>query len=235
MEIKTKKLTKTVPLGNGTKLTILHDISLTIETGEIFGITGVSGSGKTTLLTLLAGLDRPTRGRVTWNKQDLNRMTENERAKLRLGNAGFIFQNFELLSSYTALENVLMPLELTGAQKAQHWAQKCLKEVGLEHRLTHYPNQLSGGEQQRVAIARAFAISPKVLFADEPTASLDQKTSHHVIELLTHYHKQYNTTIIFVTHDENLSKICHRRAHLQGGKFLVMHQHTVKSNGLRGC
>jgi len=219
MEIQTKSLTKIVPLGNGTNLTILHDISIKIDAGEIFGIMGVSGSGKTTLLTLLAGLDLPTKGKIYWGKEHLNELNENERAKLRLGSAGFIFQNFELLPSYTALENVLLPLELTRTENALEIAKQCLKEVGLGKRLSHYPKQLSGGEQQRVAIARAFATQPKVFFADEPTASLDQNTSKLVIEFLTEYHRQYKPTMIFVTHDEELSEICHRRIYLRGGKI----------------
>lgn len=220
MKIHTQHLTKKVPLQTGETLTILEDISLSIDSGELLGILGVSGSGKSTLLGLLAGLDLPTEGQVFWNQVSLQRLDEDRRAALRLHNMGFIFQNFELINSYTALENVLLPLELAGKMDAYVLAVKHLQEVGLRDRLDHYPNQLSGGEQQRVAIARAFSIQPKILFADEPTGNLDQKTSQNIIALLIELNKKYKTTIVCVTHDPDLSKVCSRAYHLSGGRLV---------------
>lgn len=219
MQIRAEHLTKIVPLKSGESLTILQDISLIIETGEIVGILGVSGSGKSTLLGLLAGLDIPTEGQIFWDMARIDTLNEDERAALRLNSAGFIFQNFELLSSYTALENVLLPLELTGNSKAMELALEHLDAVGLIDRLNHYPAQLSGGEQQRVAIARAFAIRPRVLFADEPTGSLDQRTSDQVITLLSELNEKYHTTLICVTHDPALNEIASRSMHISFGKL----------------
>jgi putative ABC transport system ATP-binding protein len=220
MKIHTEHLSKRVSLQTGESLTILEDISLSIDSGEMLGILGVSGSGKSTLLGLLAGLDLPTEGQVFWNQVSLQRLDEDRRAALRLHNMGFIFQNFELINSYTALENVLLPLELAGKKDAYDLAAKHLHEVGLKDRLAHYPNQLSGGEQQRVAIARAFSIQPKILFADEPTGNLDQKTSQNIIALLMDLNKKYKATIVCVTHDPDLSKVCTRAYHLSGGRLL---------------
>ncbi len=219
MKIRAEHLTKTVSLPMAKTLTILQDVSLNIDTGDILGILGVSGSGKSTLLGLLAGLDLPTQGRVFWNDTSLNELNEDGRARLRLHHAGFIFQNFELLPAYTALENVLLPLELIGQTDATSKAKLCLKEVELSARMHHYPNQLSGGEQQRVAIARAFAIQPSILFADEPTGNLDQKTGSHIIELLFELNQRHKTTLVFVTHDPTLSKICSKILHLSEGKL----------------
>lgn len=221
MQIRAEQLTKIVPLKSGGSLTILQDISLMIETGEIVGILGVSGSGKSTLLGLLAGLDMPTEGEIFWDMTRIDQLSEDERAGLRLNSAGFVFQNFELLSSYTALENVLLPLELTGKPnaKAKELALESLDSVGLIDRLNHYPAQLSGGEQQRVAIARAFAIRPRVLFADEPTGSLDQRTSDEVITLLAELNEKYHTTLICVTHDPALNEIASRSMHISFGKL----------------
>lgn len=214
---------------NGETLTILQDLSLEIESGQILGILGVSGSGKSTLLALLAGLDIPTQGAVFWDNTNLNNLDEDGRAHLRLHKAGFVFQSFELLPAYTAYENVLLPLELLDEKSSrdatgtsitiEEKAIQCLREVGLEKRLHHYPNQLSGGEQQRVAIARAFALEPKVLFADEPTGNLDEKTGTHVIELLNNLNKMHKTTLICVTHDPALSRMCQKVLHLSGGQL----------------
>ncbi len=219
MKIHTEHLSKKVYLQTGETLSILEDISLSIESGEMLGILGVSGSGKSTLLGLLAGLDLPTEGQVFWNQVSLQRMDEDRRAALRLHNMGFIFQNFELINSYTALENVLLALELAGKTNAYDLALRHLSEVGLKERLDHYPNQLSGGEQQRVSIARAFSIQPKILFADEPTGNLDQKTSQNIIRLLMDLNKKYKTTIICVTHDQELTKVCSRTYRLSGGRL----------------
>lgn len=200
-------------------LTILHDVSLTVDSGETLAILGVSGSGKSTLLGLLAGLDLPSNGKVYWDDINITEMDEDGRAKARLERAGFIFQNFELLSAYTTLENVMLPLELMQKKDATAIAKMRLSEVGLEHRLHHYPNQLSGGEQQRVAIARAFAIKPAILFADEPTGNLDQKTGSHIIKLIFELNKKHKTTIICVTHDPALSSACNRTLHIAGGEL----------------
>lgn len=235
MRILADRLTKKIPLPNGESLSILQDISLEIESGEILGILGVSGSGKSTLLGILAGLDVPTSGTVLWDTVNLNQLDEDGRAEQRLHKAGFVFQSFELLPAYTAYENVLLPLELLENNKRpnnketeketekemsiEEKAKTSLEEVGLGHRIHHYPNQLSGGEQQRVAIARAFALEPKVLFADEPTGNLDEKTGNQVINLLINLNKKHKTTLICVTHDSALSKICQKVYHLSEGKF----------------
>lgn len=221
MKIRTEHLTKRVFLHKEEVLTILEDICLNIEAGEMLGILGVSGSGKSTLLGLLAGLDLPSEGQVYWNEVNLQLLDEERRAALRLHTVGFIFQSFELLNSYTALENVLLPLELSGKEDAYSIAEKRLEEVGLKNRFHHYPNQLSGGEQQRVAIARAFALRPKLLFADEPTGNLDQKTGQKIIELLVELNKKYNTTVVCVTHDPDLTRICSRFYHLSGGRLVL--------------
>ncbi len=201
-------------------LLILNDVSLTVDSGETLSILGVSGSGKSTLLGLLAGLDIPSSGKVYWDEMNLSDLNEDGRAKARLERAGFIFQNFELLNSYTALENVMLPLDLLQKKEAAAIASMRLSEVGLEHRLHHYPNQLSGGEQQRVAIARAFAIEPAILFADEPTGNLDKKTGNQIIKLLFELNKKHNTTILCVTHDPALSSVCNRTLHIAGGQLV---------------
>lgn len=219
-----------MPLKSGETLTILQDISLIIESSEIVSILGVSGSGKSTLLSLLAGLDTPTEGKVIWDMARIDTQDEDQRAALRLNAAGFIFQNFELLSSYTALENVLLPLELNGNRQAKEIALETLDAVGLIDRLNHYPSQLSGGEQQRVAIARAFAIRPRVLFADEPTGSLDQKTSDQIIALIADLNEKYHTTIICVTHDPAVNEIASRSMHIAFGKLSNESNESNESN-----
>ena len=195
-EILTKKVTS--PEG---MLTIVNDVSLDISAGESVAIVGASGAGKSTLLALLAGLDSPTSGRVTLAGADLTALDEDGRARLRAERVGFVFQSFHLVPSLTALENVMLPLELAGRRDARAAAAETLGRVGLEHRTGHYPRQLSGGEQQRVALARAFVTRPAVLFADEPTGNLDTHTGERIISLLFELNAQSNTTLVLVTHD----------------------------------
>ncbi len=199
-------------------LTILSGVSFDIGAGESVAIVGVSGSGKSTLLGLLAGLDLPSSGRIHLVGECLNDLDEDGRARLRGAKVGFVFQSFQLLPSLTAQENVMLPLELAGAAGAERQAEELLERVGLQSRLCHYPKQLSGGEQQRVAIARAFAMSPAVLFADEPTGNLDAATGQKVNELLFDLNAEQGTTLILVTHDEKLAGRCNRRIRLDGGR-----------------
>lgn len=216
--IESQNLTKQVVSPEGT-LTILDDVSFALDDGETCAIVGASGSGKSTLLGLLAGLDTPTRGRVLLDGVDLGTLDEDGRARLRAGRVGFIFQSFQLLAGLNALENVMLPLELADKNDARAMAREVLAHVGLADRLTHYPSQLSGGEQQRVAIARAFAARPKLLFADEPTGSLDQATGARVIELLFTLNREQATTLVLVTHDTALAENCKRRVRLDGGRM----------------
>lgn len=187
-------------------MTVLHDISFDIEERETFAIVGPSGSGKTTLLGLCAGLDRPDSGNISLCGADIGSLTEDERAVLRNRNIGFVFQDFQLLSTLTALENVAVPLELQGAGNASKIGKELLEKVGLGNRIHHYPSHLSGGEQQRVAVARAFSNSPSILFADEPTGNLDAETGEKVIELLFNLNKESGTTLVIVTHDLELAQ-----------------------------
>lgn len=200
-------------------LTILEGVSFQVEPGETIAIVGASGSGKSTLLGLLAGLDVPTQGKVEIAGRDLNALDEDGRAKLRAELVGFVFQSFHLLPALTALENVMLPLELAGADAPRARAREVLEGVGLGERIEHYPNQLSGGEQQRVAIARAFATEPKILFADEPTGSLDTRTGEKITELLFDLNARHGTTLILVTHDERLASRCGRRLTLTAGRM----------------
>jgi putative ABC transport system ATP-binding protein len=216
--IRTAALGKTVALENGA-LAILTDVSLEVKAGESVAILGASGSGKSTLLGLLAGLDVPTSGSVQLDGQDLFVLDEDARAALRGRLAGFVFQSFQLLPALTALENVMLPLELAGAHEARVKAAEILGRVGLGERLKHYPRQLSGGEQQRVAIARAFVTQPRILFADEPTGNLDSATGATVIELLFALNRERGTTLILVTHDAALAARCDRRLHLDAGRL----------------
>ena len=216
--IESQNLSKQVTSPEGT-LTILDNVSVALAAGEACAIIGASGSGKSTLLGLLAGLDLPTRGRVLLDGVDLGTLDEDGRARLRAGRVGFIFQSFQLLAGLTALENVMLPLELSGQRDARATARDVLGHVGLADRLTHYPSQLSGGEQQRVAIARAFGARPKILFADEPTGSLDQATGARVIELLFALNREQATTLVLVTHDEALAEYCTRRVRLDAGRL----------------
>jgi putative ABC transport system ATP-binding protein len=219
MIIFAEHLVKRVTVGSHS-LTILDDVSLSIDSGESLAIVGVSGSGKSTLLGLLAGLDLPTEGRVIFGGVDLNSLDENGRAKIRSHAVGFIFQNFQLLPSLTALENVMLPLELQAVKQAETEAKELLVKVGLGERVAHFPKQLSGGEQQRVAIARAFANRPQVLFLDEPTGNLDQQTALTIADLLFTMNRQFQTTLVCVTHDPVLGERCQRTLHLAGGRLV---------------
>ena len=201
-------------------LVILDDINFSVPAGTSVAILGASGSGKTTLLGLLAGLDVSSTGQAMINDIDLGGLDEDGRALLRADTVGFVFQNFQLLSGLTALENVMLPLELATADKPRETALGILSRVGLAERVHHYPGQLSGGEQQRCAIARAFAASPKVLFADEPTGNLDQATGKVIIDLLFELNREQGTTLIMATHDEELASKCESRLQLQSGKLV---------------
>jgi putative ABC transport system ATP-binding protein len=212
-------LTKQVDTGRN-RLTILQDVNLEIAPSEAVAILGASGSGKTTLLGLLAGLDMPTSGDVILDGVDLARLDEDGRAALRRKLVGFVFQSFQLLPALTALENVMLPLELDGAPDARESATALLARVGLAERLDHYPRQLSGGEQQRVAIARAFAGTPRLLFADEPTGNLDSATGDEVIHLMFDLNREQRTTLLLVTHDERLAGRCGRRLRLAAGRMV---------------
>lgn len=200
-----------------TGLTILRDISFEVSAGEAVAIVGVSGSGKSTLLGLLAGLDMPTAGHVRINGHDVFTLDEDGRAALRARMVGFVFQSFQLLPAMTALENVMLPLELAGSRDARSAAQAMLERVGLGARLGHYPKQLSGGEQQRVAIARAFVTQPALLLADEPTGNLDAATGSNVIDLMFELNRERGATLLLVTHDEALSQRCDRVLRLTAG------------------
>lgn len=202
-------------------LTVLNDITFTIEAGSVCAIVGPSGSGKTTLIALCAGLERPSEGSVVLDGIPIDSAPEEELARIRNQLIGFIFQNFQLLPSLTALENVMVPAEIRGQKRAREHATELLKEVGLEKRLNHYPVQLSGGEQQRVAIARAFINRPKILFADEPTGNLDAQTSHDIIRLIFDLNATAGTTLIMVTHDRDLSQHAQRVITLIGGRVLA--------------
>jgi putative ABC transport system ATP-binding protein len=202
-----------------TQLTILQDINLEVSIGEAVSIVGASGSGKSTLLGLLAGLDIPSSGKVYLNGEDIFSLSEDDRAELRSRVLGFVFQSFQLLPVLTAIENVMLPLELSGVSNARKVALELLGRVGLEARLNHYPKQLSGGEQQRVAIARAYVTHPILLLADEPTGNLDSSTGTQIIELMFELNREKNTTLILVTHDEAISSRCTRQVKLVGGKI----------------
>ncbi|MDB3978943.1 ABC transporter ATP-binding protein [Pseudomonadales bacterium] len=218
--IKTNDVCKVVETSEGA-LVILEGITLEINQGESVAIVGASGSGKTTLLSLLAGLDSPSEGTIVLGgDQDITVMSEAQRAKLRGEMVGFVFQTFQLLSSLTALENVMLPGELRSDPQAEDNAKKLLDRVGLGHRLQHYPRQLSGGEQQRVAIARAFASNPKILFADEPTGNLDAKTGSKIIDLLFDLNADFGTTLVLVTHDARLASRCERSILIEAGQLV---------------
>jgi putative ABC transport system ATP-binding protein len=200
-------------------LTIVRAASFSVAAGEAVAILGASGSGKSTLLGLLAGLDVPTSGRVRIEGEDLFALDEDGRAGLRARMVGFVFQSFQLLPALTALENVMLPLELAGTSGAAATAREVLGRVGLAERLGHYPRQLSGGEQQRVAVARAFVTQPRLLFADEPTGNLDSATGEQVIELLFGMKRERGTTLVLVTHDADLARRCDRRIHISAGEI----------------
>jgi putative ABC transport system ATP-binding protein len=214
-----KNVVKQVKTGSD-DLTILQGLDLQIKHGESIAIVGASGSGKSTLLGIMAGLDQATTGEVWLNGQPLHSLDEDQRAAVRADGIGFVFQNFQLLPALTALENVRLPLEMTqrySLKECQNLAQQWLEKVGLNHRVRHYPTQLSGGEQQRVAIARAFACQPSVLFADEPTGNLDRNTGKYIIDLLFELNQQNQTSLVLVTHDEHLAQRCQRSIHIHDG------------------
>jgi putative ABC transport system ATP-binding protein len=210
---------KTVKSGDS-DLVILREIDLAVTPGDAVAVVGASGSGKSTLLAILAGLDTPTAGSVTIEGADLFSLDEDRRAELRGRSVGFVFQSFQLLPSLTALENVMLPLELAENPKSEGLAKAMLERVGLGERLHHYPKHLSGGEQQRVALARAFVVRPKLLFADEPTGSLDVESGAAVIELLFEMNREFGTTLILVTHDEHLAFKCQRVVRLAAGRIV---------------
>jgi len=216
--IQVSGLSKSVNTFEGS-LTILSDINFSVKSGESIAIVGASGSGKSTLLSLLAGLDVASQGEIHLDGDALSNLNEEARARVRAEKVGFVFQSFMLVQSLTALENVMLPAELAGDHDAKTQALDLLEKVGLSHRLEHYPSQLSGGEQQRVAIARAFIGSPKILFADEPSANLDSKNGHLIENLLFDLNKQNGTTLVLVTHDEQLAKQCQRIIHIEGGQL----------------
>lgn len=218
--IKVENLLKRVPMA-GTELEILKGISLEIKSGEAVAIVGASGSGKSTLLGLLAGLDEASSGRVVIGDTDLGELDEDGRALFRGKHVGFVFQSFQLLPALTALENVMLPLELQGQRDAREQAEAFLRRVELGPRMSHYPRQLSGGEQQRVAIARAFAARPNILFADEPTGNLDTRTGSHIIDLLFELNREQGTTLVLVTHDQQLADRCERRLCLEAGELVA--------------
>lgn len=217
--IQTDNLVKTIPQA-GRDLQILRGINLTIDSGESVAITGTSGSGKSTLLGLLAGLDLPTSGSVQLFGQALAGLDEDQRAVLRLGKVGFVFQSFHLLENLTALENVMLPLELGAQGDRDKLACEALQQVGLSDRMTHFPNQLSGGEQQRVALARAFVTRPQILFADEPTGNLDRATGHEISDLLFALQEKFHTTLVLVTHDEMLAARCRKHYRMEEGRLV---------------
>jgi len=216
--IHAQSVTKKVETSAG-ELQILAPVDFSIQKSEIVAIVGASGSGKSTLLSLLAGLDLPSTGDIYIDNVKINDLDEEERAILRGDKIGFIFQSFLLIPSLTALENVMLPAELAGNRQAKERAKELLEKVGLGDRLSHYPNQLSGGEQQRVAIARAFIGTPQILFADEPTGNLDSKTGETVEQLLFELNREYGTTLVVVTHDNHLAQQCDRILHLDGGQL----------------
>jgi putative ABC transport system ATP-binding protein len=216
--LQARGLSKRVSSPEG-PLTILDQVDLEVSQGESIAIVGASGAGKSTLLGLLAGLDIPSAGQVWLNGDELTALDEDGRAALRADNVGFVFQSFHLIASLTALENVMLPLELSGAPDAAAAALQAIRTVGLEHRRRHYPHQLSGGEKQRVAIARAFVVRPTVLFADEPTGNLDKRTGEAVIDLLFRMNAESGTTLVLVTHDLDLAERCDRVLFMDAGRI----------------
>ena len=218
--VKAVDLCKVVSTSEG-QLTILKGINLEIKKSESVAIVGASGSGKTTVLSLLAGLDNPTQGEIFLGGDEITAMDEEQRAHTRGDKVGFVFQTFQLLSSLTALENVMLPAELKKDSEAEQKALRLLQRVGLDHRSHHYPRQLSGGEQQRVAIARAFASSASILFADEPTGNLDSKTGAKIIDLIFELNAEFGTTLVLVTHDSRLADRCDRAIHIASGVIVT--------------
>jgi len=216
--IEVTNLNKVVDVA-GHPLQILYDVSLSVAEGETLAVVGSSGSGKSTLLGLLAGLDLPSSGQIKIAGATITDLDEDQRAEIRARHVGFVFQSFQLLPNLTALENVALPLEILGDGNADNAASDILQRVGLEHRTTHYPRQLSGGEQQRVALARAFVTRPDILFADEPTGNLDADTGRMIADLLFELNAENNTTLVLVTHDTSLSERCARRVSMDSGRL----------------
>jgi len=218
--IELYKVSKVVPSG-AEMLTILHPLDLTIPDGQFIAVVGPSGSGKSTLLGLIAGLDEPTSGEIRIDGQLITTMNEDSLAELRGAKIGFVFQSFHLIPSLTALENILVPMEIAGARDARESAQHLMEDVDLVARAHHYPSQLSGGEQQRVAIARAFANGPSILLADEPTGNLDSHNGRHVFELMVEMNRKRNATLVLVTHDHELAALADRRISLRDGRVVT--------------
>src|SRR5712691_2600949 len=217
--IELYKVSKVVPSG-AEMLTILHSLDLTIPDGQFITVIGPSGSGKSTLLGLMAGLDAPTSGEIRIDGRSITEMDEDALAELRGEKIGFVFQSFHLIPSLTALENILVPMEIAGMRNARERAQQLLEDVDLVARAHHYPSQLSGGEQQRVAIARAFARDPKILLADEPTGNLDSRNGHHVFELMVEMNRKRNATLVLVTHEQELAEAADRQISLRDGRVV---------------
>jgi putative ABC transport system ATP-binding protein len=217
--IELYKVSKIVPSGTE-QLTILHSLDLRIPAGQFVSIVGPSGSGKSTLLGLIAGLDAPTGGEILLGGQDITKMSEDALAELRSEKVGFVFQSFHLIPSLTALENILIPMEIAGRRDATERARRLLKDVDLEARAHHYPSQLSGGEKQRVAIARAFSNEPSILLADEPTGNLDSTNGRHVFDLMVEINRRHGTTLVLVTHDHELAAEASRRIALRDGRVV---------------
>ncbi|MGA1740743.1 MAG: ABC transporter ATP-binding protein [Pseudohongiellaceae bacterium] len=206
--------------GGSETIEVLKNLNMSMEAGESVAILGQSGSGKSTLLTLLAGLDNPSSGTILLNDQNMQSLSEEELSKFRALNIGIIFQQFHLMSHLTALENVSLPLDLFKDKSATEKAKEALEQVGLSHRIEHFPHQLSGGECQRVAIARAMVVRPSILLADEPTGNLDNATGEHISDMIFDLVKQHHMTLLFVTHNEELALRCGRQLRLEGGKFI---------------
>jgi len=221
--LEAENLSKIVTSPEG-MLTILDQVNLQVSRGERIAITGASGAGKSTLLGLLAGLDLPTSGKVWLGASELTALDEDGRAALRANEVGFVFQSFHLIPSFTALENVMLPLELANNDQARQTAMQALQNVGLGKRSGHYPRQLSGGEKQRVAIARAYVVQPTVLFADEPTGNLDQQTGEAVIDILFRMNREYGTTLVLVSHDPGLAARCDRIIRMEAGRIIQEQQ-----------
>ena len=221
--LEAENLSKIVTSPEG-MLTILDQVNLQVSRGERIAITGASGAGKSTLLGLLAGLDLPTSGKVWLGASELTALDEDGRAALRANEVGFVFQSFHLIPSFTALENVMLPLELANNDRARQTAMQALQNVGLGERSGHYPRQLSGGEKQRVAIARAYVVQPTVLFADEPTGNLDQQTGEAVIDILFRMNREYGTTLVLVSHDPGLAARCDRIIRMEAGRIIQEQQ-----------
>jgi putative ABC transport system ATP-binding protein len=217
--IELRNITKTVTSGTEA-LTILDDVTINIPDGQFVAVTGASGSGKSTLLGLIAGLDAPTSGRIVVDGSEVTAMSEDALAALRSEKIGFVFQSFHLIPSLTAYENIVIPMEILGADNAEQRAERLIDAVGLTERGHHYPSELSGGEQQRVAIARAFANRPKILLADEPTGNLDSKNGQHIFDLMKDLHRQNGITLVLVTHDDSLARQAERQIILKDGRVV---------------